>query len=333
MNNNKPLRVDNSMLSSVAQCPLQAALRYSLHFTKKGLNKYLESGTAIHKGIEAKFQGYDNVSCLQIAGDYYHGALESIDLDGDDRYTAKNILEIINRWLESNDISRMPFQVKAEDVEVGFEVPLCKDINYVGILDLYGVDMTHGWSCIIDIKSTGKMDKLWERKWRWTSQLTGYLYAANMLFRGTEGTAKVLGAYILGVEVKEIPRSSRMCKEHSVKYEECGHQHLKDCLIPTTRSPEEIAHWYYDAVSLATRFRDIKTHIKTIEDLPKIFAYGIFNDHCRMCEFQDYCLGGRQKVMLESMYEKRVWDPIEGIKVFRTSETMKDNGVKESEVN
>jgi hypothetical protein len=54
---------DHTYLSSAALCLKQWELRYKLHFRKRGLNPYLEVGSAAHKAMEVLYgpDGFDRV--------------------------------------------------------------------------------------------------------------------------------------------------------------------------------------------------------------------------------------------------------------------------------
>ena len=81
-----------------------------------------------------------------------------------------------------------------------------------------------GGYVVVDHKTTGFINSMWTDQWAMDGQVTGYIWAARQLLRDKP----VMGAFINGVQFSKLPNDGvRKCKDHGVKYAECGPMHAK----------------------------------------------------------------------------------------------------------
>ena len=296
--------LDNSILMCVSECSLKTALLYVLHMRSTVENLYFKSGNAIHAFLESFFQDKHIDDCLRDYHDFYFEWAESKP-DLPEAYTYRNIEKILKYWAFLNKDRVFPFDVV--HTEKGFRVPLVDDIDFVGRIDLVVREKLSKMYAPLDHKSTGRMDAPWKAKWGYSSQLTGYMWALEKVYG-----EQCWGAYVNGVNVKNVPGSPRKCPTHGVAYSQCGVEHTEQIMIATQRTREHLQTWWKTAIKLAWKFMKIKEAVKTIEDIKNIPDEGTFNDSCRFCEFKEFCHYGRRMDTVDTLMRVEKWEPIGG---------------------
>jgi hypothetical protein len=300
------LIVDNSILASVATCSTQGALRYALGYAARDEAAYLRAGTAVHAALGAYLatQGDETAALAALAADYQTWA--GANVPDTDRLSYHNVRRIVSEWMRTHPIRGLPFVIVGPEwVERPFQVPLAPGIDFVGRMDGIASDPA-GVEWIVEIKTTGRMDDRWRRRWRMASQLTGYTWAGEM-----ERGRPVAGVYVVGIEMAKLPDDpKRKCKTHGVAYIECGALHANHETLIEPRAPHQIRQWHRAAVGLAQRYVALTVAVKRPEDVRAVTMEGQFTGACGECFARDWCAVGRGAQYVESLFEHRPWNPL-----------------------
>ena len=106
-----------------------------------------------------------------------------------------------------------------------------------------------GGYVVVDHKTTGFINAMWTDQWAMDGQVTGYIWAARQLLRDKP----VMGAFINGVQFSKLPNDgTRKCKDHGVKYAECGPMHAKwEVVGLLERNAVMVENWLAEAVPMA----------------------------------------------------------------------------------
>lgn len=300
--------IDNSTLSSFARCPSQAILRYHLGYTTEEESHALRCGTAVHAALECFFRGGTATQALEIFGDNYEEFSER-NIAVNTRLAYHNIEAILDQWLATHALATLPYKVHPEFVEVGFNQPLYGDVFLVGRLDALVSSWDEQWWYALDHKTTKRIDPYWVRGFQLSSQLSGYIWAAG------QEMGNVVGAYVNGIETSKLPSDpKRKCREHGVKYAECGRYHMNAELFVTQRTPEELEEWRTSAISLASQWVELTQKIRDVKDLHEARMYGMFTGACTYCESYNFCLAGRAPQLVNTMFVHNPWTPHEGMR-------------------
>lgn len=297
--------VDNSILTAMATCPTQAAIRYALGLAMPEDKAVLRAGSLAHEILAEHLRGQavDEALTVVAVADYIEWATGT--LADNDRLHHDNVLKVMRRWLDTHPVSGLPFTVPAGLVEVGFGVPLTDDILFVGRMDALAQDASGAWY-VVEHKTTGRLDETWRRRYRTSAQITGYVWAAQQHL-----SAPVAGCFVNGIEFGRLPTDVRKCRTHGVPYAECGPQHARFELLIEHRAPHQLEAWKADAITLARRFKDLKNRVTTLEDVAgqSIPMFGQLNGGCGLCQFADYCAVGRPISVGKSMLVYEPWSP------------------------
>jgi hypothetical protein len=215
------ITVDNSTLSAVAQCSTAALMRYRFGWTVED-SAPLEAGTAVHLALDTwvKNDFHEGVA-LEAMLKYYEGSEILMGLSPGDRLEAVNVSRIVTHWMRMNKPEVFPFKLQKDYTEVGFTVPLDDHGDFLlsGRLDALAPTETEAW-WVIDWKTTGRVDSYWKKKWTYSSQVTGYVWAAQQHFE-----MPVAGAFIGGIELSKLPVDTKKCRTHGISFQECGPLH------------------------------------------------------------------------------------------------------------
>jgi hypothetical protein len=301
-----PLDIDATICRAVSQCSTQAALRHALGLTTPGDRAELLIGAAVHEALAAYLQRVP-VSVILPALDEALQPVAAL-VPADDRRTPANVMKVMKRWFPGNPLESLPVTVAPELVEVGFEVPIGRSpqgrvVRYVGRLDAIGVDRQGDW-WVVEHKTTGRLTSYWQEKWRLDGQVTGYVAAASQV---TE--RRVIGAMIDAIGIAKVPGSTRKCYEHGVQYAECGSLHVEYKWIPVTRTTKQIEEWMRTVMGLAGRYEALLAEVHEPADLAKVRMEGTYNNSCPWCQYQDFCVLGRQVRTIEAMLVPDPWQP------------------------
>ena len=312
-------RIDGSALKAGYKCSTQAVLRYGWGLTAKAERANLLAGTAMHAAI-AHYLDDGPVANALVCFDHIYKDWAQINVAPDDKLSWQNTRLITQKWLEAHpsmpgasslDVKGWPFSVT--HVEVPFEVPLAVvdgvEILFVGRMDVVGE--YNGYPVVVDHKSTGFINQQWTEQWAMDGQVTGYVHAARQVL-----AKPVIGAFINGVQFSKLPSDpTRKCKDHGVKYAECGPMHAKwETVGLLERNEQQVENWLAEAVPMAGNlyklFKEVGDNLE--EYLPSLAMEGQFTGECRWCEFRKgVCEIGRRPAVARAGLEFSPWNPLE----------------------
>lgn len=302
---------DNTLLKAVATCSTKALVRHHLGYTAPGEGVRLKAGSAMHEALAVYMEDTTQEGALRalvtLEAAYAEWAEEHVLEARDAAYTYKNVAAVLARWLEMHPAHALPWAtyegslgteaVKA--VEVPFEVPLTPDVTMTGRFD--ALVRKDGELYVLDHKTTGSIDERFRRQFLMSSQLSGYVWAAEAVTG-----ERVRGVIINAVEIARLPSDpKRTCKTHAVKYAECGLEHARSEILTVDRSEAQVATWYANARRLAWQWGTLLQE-PVVEEAP---MEGTFTNACAYCEFQEWCSVGRPAESLDKLYVIERWDP------------------------
>jgi hypothetical protein len=226
----------------------------------------------------------------------------------EERWMWGNVSTIMEEFCRQKPVEAFPFEA------IGFEevkgVKLAEDDHGELVFwvkrDLVGKEKGSGLLVPIDHKTTHKLTTWWALTHKNSSQLSGYCW-----FCGEEYGVPVNVAYVNGVEVGQLPNSTRKCSVHGKKYSECGRLHANFQVYRVPRSDGQIAAWKRDAINLAKKARFLQMAFTDVRMLPAAGRQGAFNEHCRFCEMQEWCLLGFEAGAMEGCVVYDPWRPWE----------------------
>lgn len=313
------LYVDNTTLSTLAQCPTRAMVRYGYNLKPRGWSAApLQAGIAIHQAIEKHYTGGSLSEVLDtFHAAYYDWAVANVEIG--DRLGYTNVMECVESWVIRNPIDKLPYIIPSPDhIEMPFDLQLNPDdptIRYVGRVDAL-VQRKAGRQVdseyinrealyVLDTKSSGAPYGNWAKQFELSPQMTGYTWAAKQLFP----KATVSGIYINVVHTYMIPREAGKCRQHKCDYSECRFMHPNHQLIgPILRAAGEIEEWRVDAYNLAYNWKQMLDQQADGWDLNLVPQFGKWvYQACSLCELQQFCRAGRD--MNNYDFEEESWIP------------------------
>ncbi len=309
--------VDNSTLSTFANCSFKAWLRYLQHLTTKEERAELLSGTAGHEALAYHYRGRSiNDSLSEFSLQYQSWAVANV-MAGE-RLAWSNVYPILTYWIQTHQVEKLPYRVDPSLVEVPFEVALDEHGDYIliGRIDL--IPTMGNAYYILDHKFTGKVSGYWSGQFRMGSQPSSYCYGARHgLVNGKPLNLPVAGALINAIELSRVPTDDkRKCKTHGMSYSECGVYHPNHQLLgPFPRDEHMLEQWRADALMLAKKLKQLKEQVPNLEMAHLVAQEGAFTGHCRFCEAENTCLTGRDPVLMQANLVRSVWDPRERTEV------------------
>lgn len=297
--------VDNTLLKAVATCSTKALVRHHLGYTAPGEGVRLKAGSAMHEALavymEDTTQEGAERALVMLEEAYAEWAAEHVDAARDAAYTYANVAAILARWLEMHPGHALTWSVEAGSVETAFEVPLTDDVCLTGRFD--ALVRKDGELYVLDHKTTGSIDERFRRQFLMSSQLSGYVWAAEAVTG-----ERVRGVIINAIEIARLPSDpKRTCKTHAVKYAECGLEHARSEILTVDRSETQVAAWLADAKLLAARWRVLIEEADTVAYAP---MEGTFTNACAYCEFQEWCSVGRPAESIEKLFVYSPWSPL-----------------------
>lgn len=306
------LIVDNTILSSTAQCHTQAALRHGLGYTTESESAAIMSGQFAHEVLAWWMCGKTPEEAITRLEGYREWTAEH-GVGEDDRLAYSNVRRILKRWFQINPREKFPYVVNPADVEVPMvaELGVLADgqrVVMVALLDALVKSKTGGrWT--MDHKTTKYVNDWFKDDLDDAAQFTGQLWIAE------ENGQPLSGVVINALEFRKIPDSNRKCNQHTdSKYVECGIAHVTLERFTATRTPAELVSWAKTALGLARTYAKLKAKVAAdplvVTQLP---MQGRFNRACKNCEFREWCSMGRPKGSLRTFTERR-WNPLERAK-------------------
>ncbi len=299
----KDLIVDNTILTSVARCKTQAAMRHVLGLTTGHEGIELLAGQAVHEVLAWWASGQPDEAALTRLRHYN----PEVPPD-DDRLSPCNVRRITAFWLRQHPLASWQFAVKPEEVEVpmihSLGVIRNRQVTMVALLDLIGKRKTGGrWS--VDHKTTKQINKWFEDDQETSSQFTGQLWLAK------QKEILLSGIYVNALEYPRLPSSDRKCSTHGgVLYKECALKHASSRLIPIIRTPAEVDAWEITARRLVKQYIYLLETVETVADVRGVPMDGRFTRSCARCEFREWCEMGRPPGSAKT-FKREKWNPLE----------------------
>lgn len=304
------LSVDNTILSAVNTCEMKAGLRYVLGLTTAEERLELGAGTAVHEALALWHRG-DTVTNALIRFDACYKAVGT-KVSVEERLSFSNVRRVLTRFFSYYRDNPLPYTPQKDLVEVVFEAPLDDhgDIRLIGRID--HVSAYQGRLVIGENKTTGSLSGYWKDKWPMASQLTTYVYGGKYgIVDGKPLGLPVEEALVLGLELRKVPTSTATCREHKLKYSECGDLHVKwEFSGPHPRPDGFLQRWRVDALKAAKRYQWMTENVLSVQDaVDKLEQQGPFNGSCVWCEFKDYCRQGLPVAQLQANLQVNRWNP------------------------
>jgi len=304
------LRVDNSRLKSVATCDTQAVIEFVLGYQGKEEPAARKCGKDLHSALAHFFRGGTVEESVGVFSNAYSQFAKD-NVPDDDRLAYGNVVDILDEYLRSHSIDRLPFEPVEGSVETPVTARLTDEVELWGLLDLAVRERNTGGLYVLDHKSTGKISSWWTKQFRLGSQMSTYIWLKQ------QTTDEVVtGAYINAIEIGKLPDvrfkadgGEYKCRTHKTVYSECRRQHAKFELFITSRTPEQLDEWHRDAVALASRFESLTRIFKDVEMIQHAPTQGKFNGGCTFCQFRQFCSAGRRPELVESMLVYQPWEP------------------------
>ena len=305
-----PVYIDNSMLTTVAVCDTKTVVRYVQGQMSRTEKATLNSGTAGHEAMAVYFKTGDAQAALDKFTEFYAEWAQA-NVPPEDGRSYENCFACLSTWFDNHPISKLPFIVVPDWIEIGFSFPLTDDGHFVfvGRIDAIVRDLETDRLRILDHKFTGRVDGRFAKGFTMDSQFSGYIWAGQQQLG-----IPIDGGFVNGVEFSKLPSDpQRKCAKHGVVFAECGFLHANSKIILVNRTPQQIARWKASAVYLAKRYEELAAKYALPEYIPAVkqqgqFVYGA----CPMCDVYDFCAAGRPTHMMSSLFQHSPWEPWAG---------------------
>lgn len=306
----EPIYVDNSILTKVAVCDTATVIRYVQGYASRTERATLNSGTAGHEAMAVYFRTGDPQLALDEFTKLYAEWAQA-NVPPEDGRSFENCYACLSVWFDNHPVSKLPFVIIPDWVEIGFSFPLTDDghIIFVGRIDAIVRDLETDHLRILDHKFTGRVDGAFAKGFTMDSQFSGYIWAGQQQLG-----SPIDGGYVNGVEFSKLPTDAkRKCPKHGVVYAECGFMHANSKIILVNRTPQQIARWKSVAISLAKRYEELTIRYPVADYIPAVRQQGQFVYRaCGTCDAYDFCAAGKPVAMLDSLFQHSPWRPWEG---------------------
>jgi len=254
------------------------------------------------------------------AQDYLRGPVHGRDLaqvyatqfpEGaqDERLRYENIQGVLRAVETQRAYQRWPWQ-QVYCTEESFRLSMGKDLEFFGRIDGV-VGNPDGTVDVLEIKTTGHIDGLWESQWQTSGQLMGYVWAAQQLW----SAHAIRGCYVWGIELRRLPpwngELRTRCSAHKVAYAECQMLHAKQVVLgPIRFTTSQMMAWERTLRSQAR----VQQHLQAaggpeaVQSLPMqgMFFYHNRGNLCTSCEFKNFCYHTERTVAaMEQFLEAR----------------------------
>ena len=299
-----PFKCDNTLLSDFASCEAMGIARHVLGLRSKKAKIAADIGNAYHTALELHFRGRGKRDVVAAFETAYDRVLPAGQVPPEPRFEKANCVRIMERYCEVHGLDRFPFEPIEFEKVIGAPLDESGEFIFYGKRDLRIRAKTGGTTHPLDHKTTGRITDWWSRKFRMTSQMSGYCWLESQM----TGTP-CLECYVNAIEVGKLPEGNRKCATHKVKYKECGKEHAKFELLIYTRTPEQIEKWRQDAIVLARRAQTLGAGFPSIEYLPYAWRNGAFSEKCVFCEYKDWCATGFNAAMADELVTFEKWEP------------------------
>jgi hypothetical protein len=298
IDSNGDVVVSASTLRDVATCTTADVMRHGFEWTGKDTTGARTLGQVVHEVMEHYVVTGGNVEeTLALFKAAYKPFSDEVCLPVEKKRAGKTYLDpnrcryenasvVLSEWLSAHPLSALPYDVL--HTELPFNEELARGVRYRGRIDALVQKDGRWW--VLDFKTTGRLDEAFWKQYRMDAALAGYVWAAERLTGGP-----IAGVIIEGIEMSEVPSSTRKCGDHGVPYAECGRMHVSWGYREYERDPQQIGKWALDAQRLSIRHRLNMNDIL----LENAEQEGQFHGACykyegfAKCDFAEFCEAGR----------------------------------------
>lgn len=307
------INVSPTMLGDVLACETRGWVKHVKGYTSKGDAIKALAGQGIHAGIAAYLNPDGGSASAGMAAfhEVYDAAFARIEPDQlEPSLTPQNLEKILQRWIEMHPPQVCPWKrvVTVEVAKIAHTWTIGDNtIQLICRPDIVVEDYSglYRW---VDTKTTSWRisDNLWQRQLKLSVQTALYTYALQQWY----GVDKVaLGGWINAIELRNVPASERMCRDHKVLYAECGLEHLRmmqiECMLTESRIEEAISK---TALMGVERFLQL-IHVEQSDTLA---MDGASKDSCKFCPASLWCETGRYDAALGDLLYHAPWVIEEG---------------------
>lgn len=298
------IQIDNSMLQDILSCSTRAWVKYVQHKWIRDqdpkASERMVVGNLFHRMFERCLLKQSVSENLTLFGETYYIAFPAGVAQ--EKYILENLLVLAQVWLRDLNTYFKDYDVLA--TEQTLHMGLSPEVTFFGTPDAV-LENEHGiW--IVDNKTTGWLSEEKKRFWARGSQGMGYWELVEQCY-GKEPRGILWNV----LEIGKIPpydgNLTKKCHKHRVKYAECQALHVSKMMIgPVTYTARQLENWRAQALSGAVIFQDISEIETSNADLLKMegqFTY----PGCSACGLTDWCWGGRNSGMMQSMMEEYLW--------------------------
>lgn len=275
---------DNQLLKDYAQCQAAGIARHVFHLRSKSEKIAADIGNAYHRALEEHFRGQPKRTVVARFEDEYNKVIPPQEQPEEERFARANCIKIMERYCDVRPVSSMPFEPVEFEMVKGAAIDDSGQYVFWAKRDMLVRDKQSGTMMPLDHKTTGSLNQWWSSTFRMNSQMSGYCWITGRQYK-----PPVAQCYVNGLQISKLPDSLKKCPVHKVKYIECSMEHATFQLYRYDRSPEMLEKWRGDALLLAKQAEALAMLYSDIRALPYALRDGAFRDHCRFCEFKDWC--------------------------------------------
>jgi hypothetical protein len=273
----------------------------------RGLGEKLaaDMGNCYHAALEEHFRGKGKAKVMQIFEIEYDKLVPIGEFPSEPRFAKPNVMMIMERYVDVHPLEKFPFVALEWEETKGLK--LSEEVMFWVKRDMLVEDRISGLREPLDHKTTGKVTDWWIKKFRHSSQFSGYIYVTGELEK-----MPCESIYVNALEIGKLPDSTRKCKTHGVKYSECSKEHAKFDLLRYSRTRKQLDKWKEDALAIAKKAEILFKIFADIDLLQYARRNGSFNNGCTFCEFKGWCLMGFKKEGMEEFVVGERWEPWKG---------------------
>jgi hypothetical protein len=300
--------VDNSILESVAKCSTQDLMRYVFGYTTVGGRVLADAGKTIHASHAVWFTNWDITEAMAEFDVQYELLLgrEVAGMEPKDPCQKANLRAVTEQYYLTHGREFFPFDPIVEGIEKVHHTPLVDDIEFFGLIDLPAREKKTSALYAVDHKNRfGYINDWWTKKFSLTSQFSGYIWLLQQIYNET-----VPGIYINAIQVQKLPDpTTTRCKTHKIAYADCRLQHAKSQLFISSRTPQALAGWHVQAITLAKRHKQLMQAFPSVDMVQYAPDEGRFSGACVFCDFRKWCRADRVPALIDGMFVHDPWEP------------------------
>ena len=308
---------DNSLLKDFAECIVRGVVKHRFGLRGKGEKIAADIGNAYHAALELHFQGQSTPVVVERFKQEYDQIIPPGQQPEEKRFERQNCIDIMEQYCEVRPVEHYSFRPVSFEQVRGIELARDEQGELVFWVkrDMLVEDKAGGQRYPLDHKTTGKVTAWWAKKFRQSSQLSGYAW-----FTRQETGSPVGQVGVNAIEVAALPGSSKRCATHGVPYLQCRLDHCVFQVFTYERTEDQLEAWKRDAIELAKMARTYMSVFQTIEMLRYAPRTGAFSESCIFCEVKDWCAAGFEPKMCEALTVYDPWTPWEkGKRIDRTA--------------